>query len=123
MAIGLAIATQNVDQPDLTLVRLTETTGADVYRSIGKANTAKSPAGHADADADANARHARDGDAAARGQRGQATATDLPRQGESIPPGVSNARDPRSATTCSIASPSRIATLDSSNSGRATSRA
>ncbi len=35
-AIGLAIASQNLDQPDLTLVRLTEINGTSVYRSIDK---------------------------------------------------------------------------------------
>ncbi|WP_020467368.1 NPCBM/NEW2 domain-containing protein [Singulisphaera acidiphila] len=44
-AVGLAIATQNVDQPDATLVRLVETTGANVYRSIGKAGNAQGPQG------------------------------------------------------------------------------
>jgi Protein of unknown function (DUF1583) len=37
-AIGLAIAYQNIDQPDATLVRLVEPTGADVFRSIESAN-------------------------------------------------------------------------------------
>ncbi|SIN68133.1 Protein of unknown function [Singulisphaera sp. GP187] len=41
VAVGLAIATQNVDQPDATLVRLIETTGTSVYRSIQKANSAQ----------------------------------------------------------------------------------
>ena len=35
-AIGLAIAFGDVNQPDLTLVRLTEPGGASVYRAIGK---------------------------------------------------------------------------------------
>ena len=39
-AVGLAIATQNLDQPDATLIRLIETTGADVYRSIDKPSNA-----------------------------------------------------------------------------------
>jgi len=43
VAVGLAIATQNLDQPDATLVRLTETDGTDVYRSIEKANNAPQP--------------------------------------------------------------------------------
>ena len=33
-AIGLAVATQNVDQPDATLIRLIEPDGTDVYRPI-----------------------------------------------------------------------------------------
>ena len=38
-AIGLALAFQNIDQPDATLVRLVEPSGAEVYRSIeGAAN-------------------------------------------------------------------------------------
>ncbi len=36
-AIGLAIAFQDANQPDVTLVRLLEPKGADVYRSIEKA--------------------------------------------------------------------------------------
>lgn len=38
VAVGVAIATQSIDQPDATLVRLVETTGATVYRAIEKAN-------------------------------------------------------------------------------------
>ncbi len=37
-AIGLAIAFGDINQPEVTLVRLIEPTGADVYRSIEKAN-------------------------------------------------------------------------------------
>jgi hypothetical protein len=37
VAVGLAIATQNIDQPDATLIRLVEMSGADVYRAIDKA--------------------------------------------------------------------------------------
>src|SRR3954466_14696746 len=37
VAVGLAIALQNVDQPDVTLVRLIEPNGSDVYRAIQKA--------------------------------------------------------------------------------------
>lgn len=37
VAVGLAIATQNVDQPDATLIRLVEMNGSDVYRAIDKA--------------------------------------------------------------------------------------
>jgi hypothetical protein len=37
-AVGLAIASQNLDQPDATLIRLIEPNGTDVYRSIEKAN-------------------------------------------------------------------------------------
>ena len=36
VAIGLAVATQNVDQPDATLVREIEAAGPDVYRPIDK---------------------------------------------------------------------------------------
>ena len=36
-AIGLAIAFQDINQPDVTLVRLLEPNGSDVYRSIEKA--------------------------------------------------------------------------------------
>ena len=36
VAVGMSIATQNLDQPEATLVRLTETTDATVYRSIDK---------------------------------------------------------------------------------------
>lgn len=43
VAVGLAIATQNLDQPDATLVRLTETDGTSVYRSIEKATNAPQP--------------------------------------------------------------------------------
>ncbi|HEY2154152.1 MAG TPA: NPCBM/NEW2 domain-containing protein, partial [Isosphaeraceae bacterium] len=39
-AIGLAIATQNVDQPEATLIREIEPGGADVYRPIEKAGQA-----------------------------------------------------------------------------------
>ncbi len=49
-AVGLAIAFQDINQPDVTLVRLREPNGSDVYRSIEKE---RQP--HADADADANA--------------------------------------------------------------------
>jgi hypothetical protein len=35
-AVGIAIAFQNADQPDATLIRLIEPTGSDVYRSISK---------------------------------------------------------------------------------------
>ncbi|MDR3635189.1 MAG: DUF1583 domain-containing protein, partial [Isosphaeraceae bacterium] len=38
VAVGLAIATQNLDQPDATLIRLIETNGTDVYRSLEKAS-------------------------------------------------------------------------------------
>src|SRR4029077_12935815 len=34
VAVGLSIATQNLDQPDATFVRVTETSGVTVYRSI-----------------------------------------------------------------------------------------
>jgi hypothetical protein len=37
VAVGLAIATQNTDQPDAVLVRVIEPTGPDVYRSVEKA--------------------------------------------------------------------------------------
>jgi NPCBM/NEW2 domain/Protein of unknown function (DUF1583) C domain len=36
VAVGLSIATQNLDQPDATFVRVTETSGVTVYRSIDK---------------------------------------------------------------------------------------
>ena len=36
-AIGLAVATQSVDQPDATLLRQVEPDGKDVYRSVNKA--------------------------------------------------------------------------------------
>ncbi len=36
-AVGLAIASQSLDQPDLTLVRLIEPNGSDVYRPIERA--------------------------------------------------------------------------------------
>jgi hypothetical protein len=39
-AVGMAIATQNLDQPDATLVRLIELNGSDVYRSIEKPGNA-----------------------------------------------------------------------------------
>jgi len=39
-AVGLAIATQNIDQPEATLVREIEAAGADVYRAIEKAGAA-----------------------------------------------------------------------------------
>lgn len=35
-AVGLAVATQNIDQPDATLVREIEANGADIYRPIDK---------------------------------------------------------------------------------------
>ena len=38
VAIGLAIAYNDVTQPDVTFIRLLETTGADVYRTIDKAS-------------------------------------------------------------------------------------
>ena len=72
-AVGLALATQNLDQPDATLVRLVETNGSDVYRSIDKPGNG--PAAHADA-CRCRCRHA-----AARGQAPQAAAKDLPGQG------------------------------------------
>ncbi len=37
-AVGVAIAFGDINQPDVTLVRLIEPSGADVYRSIEKAN-------------------------------------------------------------------------------------
>ena len=40
-AVGLAIALQNIDQPDATLVRLIEPGGADVYRPVDR--TANNP--------------------------------------------------------------------------------
>jgi len=36
-AVGVAIAQQDINQPDLTLLRLREPTNADVYRSVAKA--------------------------------------------------------------------------------------
>lgn len=36
VAVGVSIATQNLDQPEATLVRLTETNDSTVYRSIDK---------------------------------------------------------------------------------------
>ena len=39
-AIGLAVGTQDVDQPDATLLREVETDGKDVYHPINKANAA-----------------------------------------------------------------------------------
>jgi len=36
VAVGLAVATQNVDQPEATLLRLIEPDGADVYRTVDK---------------------------------------------------------------------------------------
>ena len=36
MAIGLAIAQGDINQPDLTLMRLREPGGADVYRAIDR---------------------------------------------------------------------------------------
>ncbi|WZO96222.1 NPCBM/NEW2 domain-containing protein [Isosphaeraceae bacterium EP7] len=38
VAVGLAIATQDINQPDLALIRLREPGGADVYRSVEKPN-------------------------------------------------------------------------------------
>ena len=38
VAIGLAIAYNDVNQPDVTFIRLVETTGAEVYRTIDKAS-------------------------------------------------------------------------------------
>ena len=35
-AIGLAIAFSDINQPDVTLVRLLETNGSDVYRPVEK---------------------------------------------------------------------------------------
>jgi NPCBM/NEW2 domain/Protein of unknown function (DUF1583) len=43
VAVGMSIATQNLDQPEATLVRLTETTGLTVYRSIDKPANAPQP--------------------------------------------------------------------------------
>jgi hypothetical protein len=43
VAVGLAIATQNLDQPDAVLVRVIEPKGADVYRSVEKANAGGQP--------------------------------------------------------------------------------
>jgi hypothetical protein len=37
VAAGISIATQNLDQPDVTLVRLTEPSGSGVYRAITQA--------------------------------------------------------------------------------------
>jgi hypothetical protein len=37
VAVGVALAFQNLDQPDVTVVRVVEPTGADVYRTIEKA--------------------------------------------------------------------------------------
>ena len=36
-AVGLALASQSLDQPDLTIVRVIEPDGSDVYRSIERA--------------------------------------------------------------------------------------
>lgn len=41
VAVGLAIASQNLDQPEATLIRLVETDGAEVYRSIDKPTNAQ----------------------------------------------------------------------------------
>lgn len=40
VAVGLSVATQNLDQPDATLVRLAETDGSIVYRTIDQAKNA-----------------------------------------------------------------------------------
>jgi hypothetical protein len=40
VAVGASIATQNLDQPDATLVRLTERDGSAVYRAISKESNA-----------------------------------------------------------------------------------
>jgi len=37
-AVGLAIASNNIDQPDLTVLRLTEPDGAAVYRTVDRAS-------------------------------------------------------------------------------------
>ncbi len=42
-AIGLAIAFNDINQPDLTFLRLREPGGAEVYRSIDKGNTQQQP--------------------------------------------------------------------------------
>ena len=43
VAIGASIATQNLDQPEATLVRLTEMDGSTVYRSIDKPMNQQNP--------------------------------------------------------------------------------
>ena len=63
-AIGLAIAFQDPNQPDVTLVRVLEPNGSDVYRSIEKAGG--QPDANADADADEHADDDDDGPAAGR---------------------------------------------------------
>ena len=56
-AIGVALASQSLDQPDVTIVRVIEPNGSDVYRSIERAGN--NPCSckcrcSADANADAN---------------------------------------------------------------------
>ena len=55
-AVGIAIAFQDINQPDVTFVRLREPNGAEVYRSIEKADGSRArKSSGPDADADANA--------------------------------------------------------------------
>ena len=76
-AIGLAIAFGDINQPEVTLVRVIEPTGPDVYRSIEKAtaNPGQMP------DQMGMPGHGGDGDGTAGRQARQAAAPDFPRGG------------------------------------------
>ncbi len=113
-AVGLAIATQTPDQPDVTLVRLIEPDGSDVYRIDHPGKRWRNAIASEDDDDSAIP--------GAGGQAAQAPPPDVPRLGRLVPPGVAPRRQDRPLPGASTPRPINPATSARRKSGPMTSR-